>query len=230
MQSERYSLNWNQFEKSACRTFKELLGQTEFADVTLVSDDLKEIQAHKVILSSCSSKLRNILKQTPKKEPIIYMTGVSFKEMTAMIEFMYLGETEIDHDDLAHFLKIAEKFDIQGLCQLNKSDDSKGKQEEVLYTAFRESYHEIKEEKAAPKYESSDDFSSVYESAIQPSAILQQPTKEYCDKCDYRTKSTSHMKRHQSSVHDGVKFPCSECELQFSFPHGLERHRKSKHL
>ena len=230
MQTERYSLNWNQFERSACRTFNELLSQTEFADVTLVSDELKEIQAHKVILSSCSSKLRTILKQFPKKEPIIYMTGVSHNEMTAMIKFMYLGETEIDHDDLPHFLKMAEKFDIQGLCELNKSDDSKGKPEEVSYTALRDSYHEIKEEEAAIEYKSNDDSSSVFETAIQTSVLMEQPKENHCDKCDYKTKKISHMKGHQRSVHDGVKFACSECELQFSFPNGLARHKKSKHL
>ena len=200
MQTERYSLNWYQFEKSACMTFKELLSQTEFADVTLVSDDLKGIQAHKVILSSCSSKLRNVLKQTAKKEPIFY------------------------------FLKIVEKFEIQGLCQSNKGDDSKGKQEEVSCAVFKESYYEIEKEKAAIEYKSNEDSSSVFESTIQTAVLLQKPNENYCDKCDYKTKSISHMRGHQRSVHNGVKFACSECELQFSYPNGLARHMKSKHL
>merc|ERR1712179_63577 len=227
MLTSMYSLNWNQFEKSTSQTFKELLGQLDFADVTLVSDDLEQIQAHKVILSSCSSKLKYILKQSPKKEPIIYMTGVSYNEMTAMINFMYLGETEIEHDDLAHFLEIAENFDIQGLCQL-KDYDSKGKHEEV--SAIKETYHEIETEKDIINYESTDDFSSALEPAVQTSVAIQQPTENYCDKCDYKTEHTGHMKRHKSSVHNGEKFVCGECASQFSFPHGLERHRKSKHL
>jgi len=246
MQSETYNLSWNQFESCASKTFKELHGQTDFADVTLISDDLKQIQAHKVILSSCSSKFKNILKQSPKQDPIIYMTGVSSIEMQAMINFMYLGETEVGESDLEHFLEIAAKFDIQGLVCYNRNNDAQAKQEEMrhstfsdtyhddqkamLQTAFSESYRDYQKEMEGIKTESNVDFQGGNVPAEQNPVVL-RPIENffYCDKCDYKTEHAHHMKRHKTSVHEGVKYACNECDSKFSFPHGLERHRKSKH-
>ena len=56
-----FNLSCNDFDKVSSNTLKELLGQTDFADVTLVSGDLKQIRAHKVILLSPSSFLKNKL-------------------------------------------------------------------------------------------------------------------------------------------------------------------------
>ena len=119
MKTERFNLCLDGFDSCAGNTFKELLGQTDFADVTLVSDDFKQIKAHKVILSASSSKFKAILLQSRLPDPIIYLTGVSYTEMQSMINFMYLGQTQIDQADLKHFLEIAGKFDVKGLSDYN---------------------------------------------------------------------------------------------------------------
>ena len=80
MYSEKFNLSWNEFENCASNTFKELLGEAAFVDVTLVSYDLQNIKAHKVILSACSSILKKIQQQNPQDHPIIYLTGVAYKE------------------------------------------------------------------------------------------------------------------------------------------------------
>ena len=36
-----------------------------------------------------------------------------------------------------------------------------------------------------------------------------------CEKCDYKTKDRSNLKKHVMAVHDQVKFPCSECDCQW---------------
>ena len=113
--SEQLNLSWNEFEKCASNTFKELLEETDFADVTLVSDDLFQIKAHKVVLSACSSVLKKILQVTPKQNPVIFLGGIPYKEMKCLIQFMYLGQTEINEDDLNIFMNAAAKLDIRGL-------------------------------------------------------------------------------------------------------------------
>ena len=39
MIEERYNLAWNEFDKSTNLAFRNLLSDTEFADVTLACDD-----------------------------------------------------------------------------------------------------------------------------------------------------------------------------------------------
>ena len=42
----------------------------------------------------------------------------------------------------------------------------------------------------------------------------------YCDieNCDFRTKSTSHLKLHKKSVHEGIKHQCDMCDRSYNFP------------
>ena len=44
--SESYSLSWNNFQTGASETFKNLIDDKDFLDVTLVCDDRGSIKAH----------------------------------------------------------------------------------------------------------------------------------------------------------------------------------------
>ena len=48
--SESFNLSWSNFESAALQTVQNLFSDTELVDVTLASDDDKQIKAHKVIL------------------------------------------------------------------------------------------------------------------------------------------------------------------------------------
>ena len=56
-----HSFLWSEFENQTKTVFHNLISDTDFLDVTLVTDDEKQIKAHKVILSSISSFFRKIL-------------------------------------------------------------------------------------------------------------------------------------------------------------------------
>ena len=52
--SERFSLKWIDFQNNAARIFDSLRTDKDFFDVTLVGGDLKQVSAHKLVLSACS--------------------------------------------------------------------------------------------------------------------------------------------------------------------------------
>ena len=33
-----------------------------------------------------------------------------------------------------------------------------------------------------------------------------------CNHCDYKATTSSHLKKHKESVHEGIKYKCNECE------------------
>ena len=241
MKTEQLNLNinWDDFESCAANTFKDLLGETDFADVTLVSDDLQKVEVHKVILGASSSKFKTMLQQTGKREPLIYLSGVSYKEMRSLIDFMYLGQTEICQEDLAHFLDIAAKFDVKGLAEYDKQDDSQIEKEKhrfevesvlpipeipepqtVNLAPFEtiEKNFEFKKEKTEPNPETS--FSKSKASSCE---------MFYCEGCDYKTNRPHNLKVHRRAQHEGVKLPCDKCEARFSYQHSLSTHIKTKH-
>lgn len=56
-----YSVRWNEFHTSIITSFRHLLDQEDFVDVTIACDG-KKFTAHKVVLSACSPYFRSLLK------------------------------------------------------------------------------------------------------------------------------------------------------------------------
>ena len=123
MECESYNLNWAEFNSYTSKTFKDLLTDQIFSDVTLVCDDDETIQAHKVILSACSPFFSRILTKNQHNHPLVYLSDVNLNELKAIVNFMYLGQTNVEQENLQRFLKIAAKFQVRGLTDNNRSEE-----------------------------------------------------------------------------------------------------------
>jgi len=124
--AEKFCLRWNDFESNINSAFRELREDKDFFDVTLACDD-DQIQAHKVILSACSPFFRTILKRNIHEHPLLYLKGVKYSDLTAVLNFMYHGEVNVAQEDLNTFLAIAEDLKVKGLTQ-NKSEENSREQ------------------------------------------------------------------------------------------------------
>ena len=60
--SEKLCLQWNDFKENTIGSLGSLKDDRDFLDVTLVSEDGKEVEAHKIILSISSPFFQNLLK------------------------------------------------------------------------------------------------------------------------------------------------------------------------
>merc|ERR1712129_120815 len=104
--SGHFSLAHDQFEATAANTVKGLLKDEHFADVTLTCSDGKYVKAHKVILSSYSSTLKNILLSVQQQHPVIYLKGVNYDQLRSIVNFIYLGETKVDQHSFVTFMEL----------------------------------------------------------------------------------------------------------------------------
>jgi len=116
MGSEKFCLRWNDFESNISTAFRELRDDKDFFDVTLACED-EQIQAHKVILSACSQFFRNILRRNSHQHPLLYLKGVRFPDLQAVLNFMYHGEVNVAQEELNSFLSVAEDLRVKGLTQ-----------------------------------------------------------------------------------------------------------------
>lgn len=114
--NEKFCLKWNEFESNVSTAFRELRDDRDFFDVTLACDG-NQLEAHKVILSACSPFFRGVLKRNPHAHPLLYLKGIKYEDVLAVLNFMYHGEVNIAQDELNSFLAVAEDLQVKGLTQ-----------------------------------------------------------------------------------------------------------------
>ena len=113
--SEKLCLKWNDFQENVNTAFGNLREGGDFADVTLACEDGQQIEAHKVILAASSPFFESLLKRNRHPHPLIYMRGMKFEDLLAIIDFLYCGEANVFQENLDSFLAIAEELKLKGL-------------------------------------------------------------------------------------------------------------------
>ena len=113
---EKYEFKWEEHYNFLKKQLTELVTLKEFSDVSIVCDDQIEIKAHRNILSGSSPVFKNILhKNSLSEKPVIYLRGISSREMTSIINFIYLGQVIIPQSSMSDFLAVANDLEIEHL-------------------------------------------------------------------------------------------------------------------
>ena len=115
---DTFCLKWNDFQENIKTSFAELRGDKDLVDVTLACED-GQLEAHKVILSSGSPFFKRLLRKMTNKQmhPFLFMRGLKTRQLTTMIDLIYLGEVNIHQDDLDGFLLLAQELELKGLTE-----------------------------------------------------------------------------------------------------------------
>jgi hypothetical protein len=75
------------------------------------------MEAHRVILAASSPFFQRLLKKNKHPHPLIYMRGMKASQLSAIIDFLYLGEANVIQEDLEAFLALAEELQLKGLTR-----------------------------------------------------------------------------------------------------------------
>ena len=142
-----FDLRWNDFGWNASKVFTSHRDRSSFCDVSLVSDDLKQHSAHKIILSACSEYFNTVLSSCDTPHTLVCMPGLSDEELAQMLDYIYKGEAQVQKDKIDRFLNNAQRFKLAGL--LPKNDKNIQKEAEDLL--------EEEEEEAVPVHNVEDD-------------------------------------------------------------------------
>ena len=94
MADKLINLTCSDFLANVCSSFTQLKRSDTFADVTLVSDDNVQIQAHKLILSVGSEYFRNILSDKTHPHPMLCLDGVSSVDLEWIIRYLYISTVQ----------------------------------------------------------------------------------------------------------------------------------------
>ena len=86
--SEKLCLQWNDFQENIKGAFGNFREDENFNDVTLVCEGGQQVEAHKVILAASSPFFQKLLRRNKHSHPMVYMRGVKFDDLLAIMDFL----------------------------------------------------------------------------------------------------------------------------------------------
>ena len=121
------SIKHEGFLESLSTNLSRSKSENSFTDITLISDEAESFHAHKFVLASCSSFFGNIFKNNTRSHPLLFLNGVTSKDIRHILNFVYEGKVEIENEQLKSFMSIAEKLKIDGLIREPNEEKQKDK-------------------------------------------------------------------------------------------------------
>ena len=244
--NEKFSIDWNDFEENTIKSVSQLRNEEEFCDVTLVSDDLKRIMAHKVVLASSSEYFKKILKTNKHSHPMLCLTGISSMDLENVLNYVYQGTLMILQEDLERFLNIGKRLRLDGL--LAEEKDNQQIEETFAHNVPLKQDQSIKSQTCeTPKVtQSTLKDESTYASPITIPVNdcfsvdgIEQKVIEYlgknengeymCNICGKVGKQRVNTKNHIETHLEGISLSCTICGKLFRSRNSMNKHKSIFH-
>lgn len=206
MTKETYNIAWNTFQDHLNERSRHLYQEKFFTDVTLVSDDMVQFQAHRTVLSAASPTFMKLLMINTSANSVLYLKGVHHLELEAILQFIYLGEASVYTDRVEVFVQRSKELNINELnknsipednvsvfienqcIQSNDSTPTDTLEDEILKFNDDALGHENMEENGdIQKVEKNNEVQKSFDNS-------------YCNVCDKKFSKKSNLQTHLKSV------------------------------
>ena len=254
--SEKLRLQQINFKDNVGTLLRRLRENCDFADVTLACEDGQQVEAHKVILAASSPFFQNLLRRNIQAHPLVFMRGLKFVDLMAVIDFVYCGEVHVLSEHLDSFLAIAKELTLKGLTDETPVEGSDSKASLSIPTKREQGQSNFSQENESDmeraKYETGAPISCAEETKGNvPSVIRELDEKvksmmkeshnfipdgkhrtrkasicKVCGKEGARTNIMNHIETHHL---DGIVIPCMSCEKTFHSRNALTQHKLKYH-
>ena len=118
-------VQWPEFQDFILQSRVDLYNKKPYCDVTLISHEKVQFKAHKVILGLASSVFDKIFLRRKEANVTIWLKDIMEKELTAILQFIYLGQAAVDEERLGQFVKAAKYL------QMVKEENPPSPQQEI---------------------------------------------------------------------------------------------------
>ena len=255
--SEKLCLQWNEFQENIRSAFRNFRGDNAFADVTLVSEDGQQVEAHKVILATSSPFFQKLFGKNKNPHPLVYMRRVKSFDLLAIVDFLYNGEANVFQENLDSFLAIAEELQLKGLSgkteeKIRSFEESEKTLPEtfspkinthtkVPKTSFKRKMSETHNSRESQSLTIPSSFSGVIEEVEERVKSMMEKSKnkifhaqryvsaDVCKVCG-KEGLGSHIKDHIEANHlEGIIIPCNLCDKTFRSRKGFRNHKLHHH-
>lgn len=113
MENNSIYLKWadNEHLANTLSKFKSYMDNEAMVDVTIVCEGLT-LKAHKIVLASVSTYFQALFLEHTAQHPVIILKDVKFSEMQKILDFIYNGEVNIPHDQVASVVSSAKSLNV----------------------------------------------------------------------------------------------------------------------
>ena len=241
-QKEKYTLHWHSHSDHLMEALNEMMLSSEFTDVTLVTDDKRQIRAHRNILSAASPVFKSILQIDSKNaNPVIYLRGIQHSEMESIMQFIYLGEARFYEERKSEFLTVSKNLEIKELSTgielndhttldqvKNNEHNVADKNMDIAGAPLHDTYEDVGDpEPQAPSGPITPN--NAVNRRVKRRNVVSGNAKVQCQDCESIFNSRSALWYHTKSKHEGVKYACNQCDFQAGYQSTLTTHIQSIH-
>ena len=223
MNSDKYSLTWQTYSDHLRTMMTELMMNEDYADVTLVTEDKKQIKAHMNILSACSPVFKDIMPKVRSLNAIIYLKGIHFSEIEAIMQFIYLGEATFYEERINEVLTVAKSLEIKTLYNSEVETNESNFESSTL--DLTRSNEELEEPPVESNHMKREERKKIF-----------GESKYVCEQCSnifnsYQGLITHKRSRHETNTEADIesKYVCEQCPNTYNSRQGLHQHKKSRH-
>ena len=220
-------------QSSATSSLQDIRDAGELFDVTLVCDDGKQLEAHKVILSANSAVFRQMLTRNSHPHPLVFLPEQNSQKLQELFDFLYKGEVEVLEEEVTEFLKLARKLQVKGLEEDGTESDSNANKKisrEIahksthVYSKHIKSY-DIKVEDITPIVEDNIDDNSEMDQSRERGKTEEKKEREERKNMEISTSPPS-----QPASTGVLQFTCNYCKITFKSYHLMKAHMCTGHI
>jgi hypothetical protein len=185
---------------------------------------------------------------------MIYMRGLKAKDLTAIVDFIYLGEANIYQEDLDSFLVLAEELQLKGLAESQDNKDSNDSKEQ-MDTKQRVRQKSSVKNLTNKEHTVVEDWNDKYISPFDNNSIVPVEREVFsvnsdiedikakinsltektiegvyrCTVCGKTRRDKTDIGRHIETHIEGVSYPCNMCNKVSRSSHALNCHISTYH-
>ena len=207
-----------------------------------MSDDERQIPAHKLVLSACSDFFKSILRNNSHSHPLLYLSGIHSTNLSLILDYIYQGEVQIYQEHLDSFLEVAQKLKIEGLINATDGEDSNIKPENLhdnltkpevvtdnieVFGLVEKVENEVGKISRPERRVTVNNYSGA-EETIQKN-LVREVGGYSCKICNFSRKLKIDVTRHIETHIEGLSYSCSVCEKTFRSSNSLRNHKSHFH-
>ena len=205
---------------------------------------MKQIPAHKIVLSTFSPVLGAILSTIPQSQPVLYLRGMREAQVKLLLHFLYEGAVSMQQDQVQEFLNIAREMGVDGTSVsynedvkeeigINDSDLIIDDDQFINEVDVEQSELETKDKKGDKIKNTGIDTSDL---TIEDEQIMNVMDVKQSELESKDQKDEEHIKETEISDYEyklvskmNQNHVCQHCSLTFTLKKHLFRHIDSEH-